>query len=137
MVVSALLFGALAVAVRGGGDDDGESIAGPAEELPAVVGAADELLGTVPPPASIAEELGTRYGEVTVGFGELEDELDFAAEFDRLPDAEARLLGRTLGADPGPAVADRRRRRPDGRRSAGRHPVRPAPRAQHDRGHRP
>ena len=98
MAVSALLFGALAVAVRGGGDDDGESISGPAEELPAVVGAADELLGTVPPPASIAEELGTRYGEVTVGFGELEDDLDFAAEFDRLPDAEARLLGRTLGA---------------------------------------
>ncbi len=98
MVVSALLFGALAVAVRGGGDSDGESIAGPAEELPAVVGAADELLGTVPLPASIAEELGTRYGEVTVGFGEFEDELDFVAEFDRLPDAEARLLGRTLGA---------------------------------------
>ena len=99
MTVSALLFGALAVAVRSDGDDgDGESIAGPAEEIPAVVGAADELLGTVPPPASIAEELGTRYGEVTVGFGELQDELDFAAEFDRLPDAEARLLGRTLGA---------------------------------------
>ena len=97
MTLSALLFGALAVAVRGG-DGEGESISGPAEELPAVVGAADELLGTVPPPASIAEELGTRYGEVTLGFTEIEDDLDFAAEFDRLPDAEARTLGRTLGA---------------------------------------
>lgn len=98
MLVSALLFGALAVAVRGGGDEEGESISGPAEELPAVVGAAGDLLGTEPAPASIAEDLGTRYGEVTVGFTEIDDELEFAAEFDRLPDAEARLLGRTLGA---------------------------------------
>ena len=98
MTVSALLFGALAVAVRSGGDDDAESISGPPEELPAVVGAADELLGTVPAPSSIAEELGARYGEVAAGFSELEDDLEFAAEFDRLPDAEARLLGRTLGA---------------------------------------
>jgi hypothetical protein len=98
MTLSALVFGALAVAVRGGDDGEGESISGPAEELPAVVGAAEELLGTVPPPASIAEQLGTRYGEVTRGFTEIEDDLDFAAEFDRLPDAEARLLGRTLGA---------------------------------------
>ncbi|MET0325846.1 MAG: hypothetical protein ABW219_11525 [Ilumatobacteraceae bacterium] len=98
MLVSGLLFGALAVAVRTSGDDDGESISGPAEELPAVVGAADDLIGSVPPPATIAQDLGTRYGEVTLGFTAIPDELDFAAAFDRLPDAEARLLGRTLGA---------------------------------------
>ena len=98
MLVSGLLFGALAVAVRTSGDDEGESISGPAEELPAVVGAADDLIGTVPAPASIADELGRKYGEVTVGFAEVPDELDFAAAFDRLPDAEARLLGRTLGS---------------------------------------
>ena len=98
MLVSGLLFGALAVAVRTSGGDDGESISGPAGELPAVVGAADDLLGTVPAPAVIAEELGRKYGEVTVGFTDVPDELDFAAAFDRLPDAEARLLGRTLGA---------------------------------------
>ena len=86
------------MAVRTSGDDDGESISGPAEELPAVVGAAEDLIGTVPTPATIADELGTEYGEVTVGFTEVPDELDFAAEFDRLPDAEARLLGRTLGS---------------------------------------
>jgi hypothetical protein len=98
MLVSGLLFGALAVAVRTSGDDDGESISGPAEELPAVVGAADDLIGTVPAPPTIADDLGTRYGEVTAGFTEVPDELDFAAAFDRLPDAEARALGRTLGA---------------------------------------
>ena len=99
VAVGAARSARIAVAVRSGGDDDGESIAGPAEELPAVVGAADELLGTVPPPATIAAELGTR---VRRGHRRRSprssDELDFAAEFDRLPDAEARLLGRTLGA---------------------------------------
>ncbi|MET0910614.1 MAG: hypothetical protein ABWZ99_14200, partial [Ilumatobacteraceae bacterium] len=98
MLVSGLLFGALAVAVRTSGEDEGESISGPAEELPAVVGAAEDLIGTVPAPATIAADLGTRYGEVTVGFARITDELDFAAAFDRLPDAEARLLGRTLGS---------------------------------------
>lgn len=98
MLVSGLLFGALAVAVRSDDDGDAESITGPAEELPAVLDAASELLATVPPPAAIADQLGARYGEVTVGFREVDDPLDFAAEFDRLPDAQARLLGRSLGA---------------------------------------
>ena len=40
-----------------------------------------------------------RYGEVTVALGRASPTSSaFAAEFDRLPDAEARLLGRTLGA---------------------------------------
>ena len=97
MIASAVLVGAVAVAVRSG-DDDGEAISGPAAQLPAVVDAAGMLLGTVPPADSIASELGERYAEVTLGLAEIEDDLEFAAEFDRLPDAEARLLGRTLGA---------------------------------------
>ncbi len=97
MALSALVVGGIAVAVRGGGEDDGESISGPAGELPAVVDAAEELIGTVPPPDAIATDLGRRYGEVTVALGDVDDELAFAAEFDRLPDAEARLVGRTLG----------------------------------------
>ena len=98
MVLSALVVGGLAVAVRGGGDDEGEAFSGPATELPAVVAAADELIGTVPAPGAIAGELGARYGEVTVALADVGDEVDFAAEFDRLPDAEARLAGRTLGS---------------------------------------
>jgi hypothetical protein len=62
-----------------------------------VVGAAGGLLGAVPPPVSIASELGQRYGEVTVALADADDELAFAEEFERLPDAEARLVGRTLG----------------------------------------
>lgn len=99
MVLSALVVGAIAVAVRGTGDADDE-ISGPAGQLPAVVGAAEQLLGTVPDESSIAIELGEAYGEVTLGFAALAedgDDLAFAEEFDRLPDAEARLLGRTLG----------------------------------------
>jgi hypothetical protein len=99
MVVSALIFGAIAVAVRSG-DDDGDEISGPAQRLPAVVTAAHELLGTVPPEPTIADELGRAYGEVTLGFDEFAetgDDLAFAERFDRLPDAEARVLGRSLG----------------------------------------
>ena len=102
MVVSALIFGAIAVAVRGGGDDDDEDdISGPAQQLPAVVSAAQELLGTVPPDPTIADELGRAYGEAVLGFddfAESGDDLAFAEQFDRLPDAEARVLGRSLGA---------------------------------------
>ena len=94
MLLAALLVGGAAIAVRSSGEDDGaEDISGPAAELPAVTEAAAELRTTPD-----ADALGTRYGEIVVGFGELTDEVDFAAEFDRLPDAEARLLGRTLGA---------------------------------------
>ena len=100
MVLSALVFGALTVAVRSSGDDEDDAISGPAGQLPAVVAAAQDLLGTVPPEAQLPTELGAAYGEVTLGFSELGDEGDdlaFAERFDRLPDAEARLLGRTLG----------------------------------------
>jgi hypothetical protein len=100
MVVSALIFGAIAVAVRSSSEDDGDEISGPAEQLPAVVTAAQQLLDTVPPESTIADELGRAYGEAVVGFDELAesgDDLAFADEFDRLPDAEARLLGRSLG----------------------------------------
>jgi hypothetical protein len=98
MVVSALIVGAIAVAVRSDGDgDDADPIAGPAAGLPAVVAAAEELIGEVPPTGDMAAELGRRYGEITVALGEDADSVDFAAEFDRLPDAEARLAGRTLG----------------------------------------
>ncbi len=50
--------------------------------------------------STIAAELGRAYGEAVVGFDEFAesgDDLAFAEEFDRLPDAEARLLGRSLG----------------------------------------
>lgn len=94
MLLAALLVGGVAIAVRSSGDDDGaEDISGPAAELPAVVAAAEQL-GAAPDPAA----LGARYGEITRGFSELTDDVDFAAAFDRLPDAEAELLGRTLGA---------------------------------------
>lgn len=99
MLVSALVFGAIAVAVRSGGDEE-DSISGPAAQLPAVVAAAEDLLAAVPPEADVATELGRAYGEVTAGFvvlGDDGDELEFSERFDRLPDAEARLLGRTLG----------------------------------------
>jgi hypothetical protein len=97
MTLSALLIGGIAVAVRGGGDDGEESISGPAGELPAVAGAAEELLGTVPAPGSIAAALGRRYGEITVALATVDDQVAFAEQFDRLPDAEARVVGRTLG----------------------------------------
>lgn len=101
MLLSALVFGAITVAVRSSGDDQGESISGPAAQLPAVVGAAQDLLGSVPPPDVLAGELGRAYGEVTLAYldlGEDGDDLEFAERFQRLPDAEARLLGRSLGA---------------------------------------
>jgi len=100
MVVSALIFGAIAVAVRSGDGDDGEEISGPAEQLPAVVSAAQELVGSVPPEPTIADELGRAYGETMLGFDEFAesgDDLAFAEQFDRLPDAQARVLGRSLG----------------------------------------
>ena len=80
MALSALLVGGIAVAVRAAVDDDGESIAGPAGELPAVVGAAEELLGTVPPPTRSPPSSARRYGEVPSALGDVDDELAFAAE---------------------------------------------------------
>lgn len=101
MLLSALVFGAIAVAVRSSGEDEGDSISGPAAQLPAVVTAAQDLLAVVPPDPELATALGQAYGEVAVGLVELGDggvgeDLAFAEEFDRLPDAEARLLGRSL-----------------------------------------
>jgi len=93
MTVAALLVGGVAIAVRSSDDGGAEDISGPAAELPAVIDAAEQLR-TTPDPAA----LGAAYGEVVRGYSEITDELDFAAAFDRLPDAEAELLGRTLGA---------------------------------------
>lgn len=93
MVLAALLVGGVAIAVRSGGDHGGEDIDGPAASLPAVVAAAEQL-GTSTDPV----ELGARYGEITRAFAEITDRVEFAASYDRLPDAEAALLGRTLGA---------------------------------------
>jgi hypothetical protein len=93
MVLAALLVGGVAIAVRSSSDDGGEDISGPAAELPAVVEAAAELDTTTDPAA-----LGARYGEITSAFATITDDVDFAASYDRLPDAEAALLGRTLGA---------------------------------------
>ena len=83
-------------------------------------------IGTVPPPATIADELGH---EVRRGHRRasptITDELDFAAAFDRLPDAEARLLGRTLGAIQAQLSPTEVGGAADGRRPGGRHRVRP------------
>ncbi|MET0145573.1 MAG: hypothetical protein ABW328_12430 [Ilumatobacteraceae bacterium] len=99
MTISALLFGALAVAVRTSGDDDGsESISGPATDLPAVTDAVGVLLAASPATADIGAALGTRYGEATAGLAQITDPVEYAAQFDRLPAAEARAMGRTLGA---------------------------------------
>ena len=100
LVISALVFGAIAVAVRSSSSGDGEEeISGPAAQLPAVVTAAQDLLGTVPSEPEVASALGRAYGEVALGYAQLGDQaadLDFAQRFRRLPDAEARLLGRSL-----------------------------------------
>jgi len=97
-LVVALIVGAVAVGVRSGLDDDDiEQLDGPAAALPAVAEASTELLGSTPD-AGVVGALGRRAGEIAVGLVELNDEREFAAEFDRLPDDEARLLGRTLGS---------------------------------------
>lgn len=94
MLFAALLVGGVSIAVRSSGDDDGaEDISGPAAELPAVVDAAAQLRTTTD-----AATLGGQYGTITAAYTTLSDDVAFAAEFDRLPDAEAALIGRTLGA---------------------------------------
>ena len=77
-----------------------ESISGPAEELPAVVAAAEDLLGTVPAAGvDRRPSCGAAYGEVTRRVHRAAaTSWTSPPRFDRLPDAEARLLGRTLGA---------------------------------------
>jgi len=96
MLFAALLVGGVAIAVRSSGDDDGaaEDIAGPAAELPAVVEAADDLAASSPDPI----ELGSQYGEIAAAYATLTDDVAFSEQFERLPDAEAELLGRSLGA---------------------------------------
>lgn len=97
MVLAAVLVGSVAIAVRTGQDDSGApDVSGPAAELPAVTDAIEQL-GVAGASDTPAAALGGRYGEITVGFGTLTDEVEFAERFDRLPDAEAELLGRTLG----------------------------------------
>jgi hypothetical protein len=98
MVLAAVLVGGAAIAVRSGDEDGSDEVSGPATGLPAVVDAADALLGSRPASADMAGALGRRYGDVTVGFTATPDPVDFAEQFDRLPDAEASALGRTLGA---------------------------------------
>src|SRR5918994_5650320 len=94
MLFAALLVGGVSIAVRSSGDDDGgEDISGPAAELPAVTDADEQLRTTTD-----AVTLGGQYGTITAAYADLGSDLDFAAEFDRLPDAEARPPGRTLGA---------------------------------------
>jgi hypothetical protein len=93
MMFAALLVGGVSIAIRSSGDDGAEDISGPAGELPAVVDAAEQLRTTTD-----GVTLGGRYGTVTGAYASLDDDVEFAAEFDRLPDAEAALLGRTLGA---------------------------------------
>ena len=101
MVLSALVFGALTVAVRSSGDDEDDAISGPAGQLPAVVAAAQDLLGTVPPEAELPAELGrgVRRGHArrSASSARRATTSPSPTRFDRLPDAEARLLGRTLG----------------------------------------
>ena len=94
MLFAALIVGGVSIAVRSSGDDDGaEDISGPAAELPAVVDAAEQLRTTTD-----AVTLGGQYGTIAAAYATLTDDVEFAAEFDRLPDAEAEVLGRTLGA---------------------------------------
>jgi len=100
LILSAALVGGIAIAVRSNRDDGGSTpdLSGPAAELPAVTDAATQLLGTPPPADGRAAALGTVYGEVTAGLGSITDEVQFAERFERLPDAESKLVGRTLGA---------------------------------------
>ena len=100
MVLAAALVGGVAIAVRSSSDDgvSGPKVSGPAAGLPAVTDAAHELLDHQPASTAIAADLGAAYGAVTVGLTTVTDEVQFAQRFERLPDAEAKLLGRTLGA---------------------------------------
>jgi hypothetical protein len=100
MVLAAALVAGVSIAVRSGNDDGSNvpDVSGPASTLPAVTDAAHQLLPTVPAESAMADELGTAYGDVTVGLATIPDEVQFAQRFRRLPDAEAKLLGRTLGA---------------------------------------
>jgi hypothetical protein len=100
MVLAAALVGGISIAVRSSSDDGTKTpdVSGPAAGLPAVTDAARQLLPTVPDSSATAAELGKVYGDVTVGLATVPDEVQFAQRFQRLPDAEAELLGRTLGA---------------------------------------
>ncbi len=100
LVLAAALVGGVSIAVRSNSDkgDSTPDLSGPAAELPAVTDAATQLLGTPPPAADRATALGTAYGDVTAGLGSITDRVEFAERFERLPDAESKLVGRTLGA---------------------------------------
>jgi hypothetical protein len=100
LVLSAALVGGISIAVRSSSDDSdsGPDLSGPAASLPAVTFAATELLGAQPATSAMATELGKGYGDVTVGLATIPDEVQFTQRFKRLPDAEAKMVGRTLGA---------------------------------------
>ncbi|HEU4840814.1 MAG TPA: hypothetical protein VFT09_05200, partial [Ilumatobacteraceae bacterium] len=72
MLLSGLLVGGVAIAVRSSGDDDGSAdLSGPAAELPAVVDAATQLRTTTDPVA-----LGGQYGTITAAYASLADDVD-------------------------------------------------------------
>lgn len=96
-LVVAAIVATVGIATRSGQDDDGR-IGGPAAELPAVSEALTTLVGDVPEVEARAATLGERVGAIGVGLVEIDDELEFAAQFDRLPEAEAEALGESLGA---------------------------------------
>jgi hypothetical protein len=101
LVLAGALVGGVSIAVRSSSDDAGTAtpdLSGPAAALPAVTDAATQLLGAPPAAAAMADDLGKAYGDVTAGLGTITDEVQFAQRFERLPDAEAKLVGRTLGA---------------------------------------
>ncbi len=99
-VVVGLLVAVVGIAVRSGDSDEPreEGVDRPAPELPAVVEAAELLIGRVPPVPERAAAVGARAGEIARGLVDLSDDLEFAQRFDRLPPAEAELLGEALGA---------------------------------------
>jgi len=97
-LVVGLIVAVVALAARPSDDADRPQLDGPAAELPAVTAAATALLGTAPRPHERAAVIGARVGEIGYGLVTIGDELDFAAEFDRLPAAEAKRLGHLVGA---------------------------------------
>ncbi len=92
-VVVALVVGVVAVAARSDGGEGRERLTAAAAELPSVVDASAALDADAE-----AGAVGRRAGEIAAGLVEINDELAFAEQFDRLPDDEARLLGRSLGS---------------------------------------
>ena len=100
LVLSAALVGGISIAVRSNSDkgDSTPDLSGPAAELPAVTDAATQLLGTPPPPTAAPPRSARRTATSPSGSARSPIESQFAEQFERLPDAESKLVGRTLGA---------------------------------------